>query len=84
MRILIFGPSGQIGFELAKQARDFAEVITAGRTDADHRLDLLDHAAVSKLISTTKPDIVINAVAYTAVDNGVGGYLLQYHEIKSK
>ena len=68
MRILIFGSSGQIGFELAKQARDFANVITAGRSAADHTLDLLDRSAVSKLISETNPDIVINAVAYTAVD----------------
>ena len=78
MRILIFGPSGQIGFELTQQAKEFAEVITAGRKAAgrkaagrkaaDHVLDLLDRSAISQLFSVVKPDVVINAVAYTAVD----------------
>ncbi|RLA01512.1 MAG: dTDP-4-dehydrorhamnose reductase [Gammaproteobacteria bacterium] len=68
MRILILGPSGQIGYELAAQAAEFAEVTTAGRSDGDISLDVLDHQALENLFSTVKPDIVINAIAYTAVD----------------
>jgi dTDP-4-dehydrorhamnose reductase len=69
LRILILGPSGQIGHELAKQASELGKVITAGRTAADMIMDPLDHKALSSLFNEVKPDIVINAIAYTAVDS---------------
>lgn len=68
MRILILGPSGQIGYELALQAAGIAEVVTAGRSAADIILDPLDTASLQQLFIDVKPDIVINAIAYTAVD----------------
>ena len=68
MRILILGPSGQIGYELARQAKAIAEVVTAGRRAADKIMDPLDRAALGTLFNDVKPDIVINAIAYTAVD----------------
>jgi len=68
LRILILGPSGQIGHELAVNAKSIGEVITAGRTAADVIFDPLDETAPEKLFSDIKPDIVINAIAYTAVD----------------
>ncbi len=71
MRILIFGPSGQIGYELATNLRDnnaVTKVITAGRSDADIIMDPLDNAKLEQLFLEIKPEIVINAIAYTAVD----------------
>ncbi len=68
MRILILGPSGQIGYELAEKAGAVGEVITAGRSAADIIIDPLNKTELSNLFSTVKPDIVINAIAYTAVD----------------
>jgi dTDP-4-dehydrorhamnose reductase len=68
LRILILGPSGQIGYELARQAKELGTVITAGRSAADMILDPLDNVALVNLFSEVKPDIVINAIAYTAVD----------------
>ena len=68
MRILILGPSGQIGFELAAQAAEFAEVVTAGRSAADIVIDPLDKVALIQLLTEQQPDIVINAIAHTAVD----------------
>jgi len=68
LRLLILGPSGQIGYECAAQAANEAEVITAGRTAADITIDPLDHKSLQKLLMEVNPDIVINAIAYTAVD----------------
>jgi len=71
LRILILGPSGQIGHELALYAKDatgVTEVVTAGRSAADILMDPLDKDSLSKLFTDVKPDIVINAIAYTAVD----------------
>ncbi|MCP4414857.1 MAG: NAD(P)-dependent oxidoreductase, partial [Gammaproteobacteria bacterium] len=68
MRILILGPSGQIGHDLAENAGTVGEVITAGRSAADIIIDPLNKTELSDLFSTVKPDIVINAIAYTAVD----------------
>ena len=68
MRILILGPSGQIGYELAKNAGEIADVVTAGRSDADIILDPLDRILLDNLFTEIQPNIVINAIAYTAVD----------------
>ena len=68
MSILILGPSGQIGHELAAKAVSITDVVTAGRSDADITLDPLDQFALENLINEVKPEIVINAIAYTAVD----------------
>lgn len=65
MKILIAGAQGQVGSELtaiAKQ-RNY-EIIAATRSDLD--ISQLDN--VNTYFSKVKPDIVINAAAYTAVD----------------
>jgi dTDP-4-dehydrorhamnose reductase len=60
MRILVFGKSGQVATELARQA----DVIALGRDEAD----LSDPAACAAAIAGHAPEAVINAAAYTAVD----------------
>jgi dTDP-4-dehydrorhamnose reductase len=60
MRILVFGKTGQVATELARQA----DVITLGRDQAD----LADPAACAAAIRTHAPEAVINAAAFTAVD----------------
>ena len=62
MRILITGAAGQVGKEL---------VARAGQADIGvdrQQLDICDSSAVSQLLDTHKPGVVINAAAYTAVD----------------
>ncbi len=61
MRLLIFGRSGQVARELARQAPD---AVYLGRDQAD----LTDPAACANAILRASPDAVINAAAYTAVD----------------
>jgi dTDP-4-dehydrorhamnose reductase len=65
VRILLFGGSGQLGFEVKKRARDLDfEVVSPVTAE----LDVSDRAAVVRFIATLKPEVVINSAAYTAVD----------------
>lgn len=60
MRILVFGKTGQVATELQRQA----EVTALGRDLAD----LADPAACAARIAEAQADVVINAAAWTAVD----------------
>jgi dTDP-4-dehydrorhamnose reductase len=63
---LITGANGQLGSDLQLAlARDAdAKVTAVGRGETD----ITDSAAVTSLIADVRPDVVINAAAYTAVD----------------
>lgn len=64
-RLLILGQSGQLARALqARAAQLFGGVRAAGRADAD----LGQPGAVSKLIKEWRPHTIINAAAWTAVD----------------
>ncbi len=60
MKVLVFGKTGQVATELQRRG----EVIALGRGEADFSRPDTCLAA----LETHKPDAVINAVAYTAVD----------------
>ena len=64
MRILLTGTSGQVGRELAKLLPAHGDVVAMDRA----ALDLADADAVAAAMRAAKPDIVVNAGAYTAVD----------------
>lgn len=66
MRILITGANGQLGRELAKQYKEQSNVdlILTDMTE----LDITKLKDVYSFINITKPDIIINCAAYTAVD----------------
>lgn len=63
MRLLVTGAQGQVGRELARLGTGH-ELLALGRKE----LDITDEEAVSAAIREFKPDAVINAAAYTAVD----------------
>jgi dTDP-4-dehydrorhamnose reductase len=66
MRLLVAGSSGQLARALVERSRRLAGVtVTAlGRP----QLDLLDPVSITRALESTRPDVVINAAAYTAVD----------------
>ena len=70
MKILIFGKDGQLGkafykLLLAPQTQvPHASVQFIGRADCD----LANTQAIIELLNQAKPDLIINAAAYTAVD----------------
>jgi dTDP-4-dehydrorhamnose reductase len=69
MNILIFGKDGQLGkafksvFDKSK-AGEIHRIQYIGRTECD----LINSDAIAELLNRTKPDLLINAAAYTAVD----------------
>lgn len=64
--ILLFGAAGQLGRELLLRAdRRRVPIRGLARSDAD----IADAAAVAHSIAQTMPALVVNAAAYTKVDN---------------
>lgn len=63
-RILIVGAAGQLGFELQRSFKDFGDLTAVDRES----VDLAVPAKVRDLVRCIKPDIILNAAAYTAVD----------------
>ncbi|MGQ7830313.1 dTDP-4-dehydrorhamnose reductase [Altererythrobacter sp. Z27] len=64
MKIIIVGAGGQVGRALLHSAPDEFEVI--GRDSA--QLDVSNRQAVFDAVQSNRPDAIINAAAYTAVD----------------
>ena len=64
MRVLVFGQTGQVATELARQATADIAMTCLGRD----RADLSDPAACAAAVAASDADVVINAAAYTAVD----------------
>jgi dTDP-4-dehydrorhamnose reductase len=64
IRIAVTGSKGQVATSLLERAGPKAEVVALGRPV----FDLTDRAAVLAGLEAARPDIVVNAAAYTAVD----------------
>ena len=64
MRILLLGTNGQLGKELERQLSSVANVAAFPRES----LDITNHTAVRYAVRCVRPDIIVNAAAYTAVD----------------
>lgn len=64
MKILLFGKNGQVGWEIHRSLIPLGDVIALGREDAD----FTDPESLRSLVRTYNPDVIVNAVAYTAVD----------------
>lgn len=64
MRILLFGKSGQLGRELSHVLPALGQLTLLGREDADLR----DQDALLRVLADYRPDVIVNAAAYTAVD----------------
>ena len=65
MKIFLTGKDGQVGFALHKKLVSVGEVIATNRNE----LNLENSDAIRAFIEKIKPDIIINAAAYTDVDN---------------
>jgi len=70
MKVIITGAAGQLGQALCRLAPAPLELITTSRTGGDGSipLDLADAEACRALVQEHRPDWLINAGAYTAVD----------------
>ncbi|MBB5015962.1 dTDP-4-dehydrorhamnose reductase [Rehaibacterium terrae] len=74
MKCLLIGADGQLGFELTRALTPFGDLVRTTLTGrapgglACEALDLSDAAAVAALAARHRPDLIVNAAAYTAVD----------------
>lgn len=64
MNILLTGRNGQLGWELQRTLLPVGRVVAVGHAE----LDLADAAAAGRTLDAVRPDIIVNAAAYTAVD----------------
>ena len=64
MRLLVTGARGQVGWELSRSLMPLGDVVALDHAQGDFsRPELLPG-----LIRSIKPDVIVNAAAYTAVD----------------
>jgi dTDP-4-dehydrorhamnose reductase len=68
MKILVFGRNGQVGWELQRSLAPLGEVVAVDRASTDHCGDLNELDGIRDTIRAVRPDVIVNAAAYTAVD----------------
>jgi dTDP-4-dehydrorhamnose reductase len=64
LRILLTGKNGQLGAELAERLAPLGEVTALGRAE----LDFLDPRSIQREVRAARPEVIVNAAAYTKVD----------------
>jgi dTDP-4-dehydrorhamnose reductase len=64
VKIALLGKNGQVGWELRPLLARLGDVTAAGRDD----LDISQPAALRAWLRQVRPDCIVNAAAYTAVD----------------
>jgi dTDP-4-dehydrorhamnose reductase len=64
VKILLTGRNGQVGWELRRALAPLGEVIACDR----ERADLSKPDTLAALVDAVRPDVIVNAAAYTAVD----------------
>jgi dTDP-4-dehydrorhamnose reductase len=64
LRILLTGRNGQVGWELERALMPIGDVVATDRST----LDLSDVDAIRRVVRETRPEVIVNAAAYTAVD----------------
>lgn len=63
-KILLLGANGQVGWELQRSLAPLAQLIVCDR----QRADLSDLEGLARLVAEERPDVIVNAGAYTSVD----------------
>jgi len=72
MRIVLFGKSGQLGWELQRVLEPLGEVISFGHGLGETNADFTKPESIAGTIRSIKPSVIVNAAAYTAVDEAEG------------
>ena len=64
MRIMLTGANGQVGWELSRSLLPLGEVIALTQS----KCDLSQPESLPDIVKHIKPDVIVNAAAYTTVD----------------
>lgn len=67
--ILLIGRNGQVAHELRRTLAPLGHLVVAARQGGDEAIDLMDTAAIRALVERGRPAVIVNAAAYTAVDD---------------
>jgi dTDP-4-dehydrorhamnose reductase len=74
MNVLLTGASGQVGKDLVHTCPDKINLLALDK----HTLDISNHDNIKKIFNKFKPNLVINAAAYTSVENAEAEKELAY------
>jgi len=72
LKILLLGKNGQLGWELQRSLEPLGELHALGRAGVGLCGDLTDLRGLAETVRAIRPDVVVNAAAYTAVDKAEG------------
>ena len=64
MKVLLLGANGQLGWELKRSCPDTIHLITCDYP----KVDFCSKTSINECLNISRPDFIINAAAYTAVD----------------
>ncbi|MDD4616922.1 MAG: dTDP-4-dehydrorhamnose reductase [Alphaproteobacteria bacterium] len=67
-KILLFGKNGQLGWELQRSLSIMGDMVALDIESEEFCGDFTDPDRLSNTIQSVKPDIIVNAAAFTAVD----------------
>ena len=68
MKILLFGSSGQVGWELLRSLAPLGELVALNSHSREHPADFSRPEALAQTVRAVAPDVIVNAAAHTAVD----------------
>lgn len=68
MKLLLLGKNGQVGWELQRSLAPLGEVLALDSASQAYCGDLNDLPGLVATVQRIKPDVIVNAAAYTAVD----------------
>ena len=68
MKILLFGKSGQVGWELQRSLAPLGEIIARDEHSTGLCGDFTDLDGIAATVRAVSPDVIVNAAAHTAVD----------------
>jgi len=68
MNILLFGKTGQVGWELQRSLAPLGNLIAVDVHSSEYCGDFSNPKGVAETVRRIKPDVIVNAAAHTAVD----------------
>ena len=68
MKVLLLGANGQVGWELQRSLAPLGELVALSRHSTEHCGDMTKLSGLVETLQAVRPDVIVNAAAYTAVD----------------
>ena len=68
MKVLLFGGTGQVGWELQRSLAPLGELVALDSASSEFHADFRLPEQVAQTVLKLRPDVIVNASAHTAVD----------------